>query len=209
MPNHDMHLLPLQRSDVPAAGRLLGHAFADDPVVCYYFSSNANVVPLSISLMTAAASLAVAYGTAFGLVEEERLRAVALLLPPSRKEFPLRGVIREILKRPSLWRFGPIARYFGVEDSLTPHRPKGGCWTLMTLGVEVSHQRKGYGSRLLQGVLHHAVGSTIFLETYRASNLRFYEKHGFERAATLNVHGGRGPQCWTMRLPASVPADER
>ena len=190
---------PLRRCDVEAAGALLGRAFVDDPVIRYYFPAEANRLRLCRTLMTVATSLSLTYGQAHTLFDGADLRAVGLMLPPSRHGFPITGIVRVLATRPALWRPRSIFRYFGVAESVEANRATAPLWTLMTLGVDVAHQQRGHGSDLLTQVLQSiAPAAGIFLETYKESNLGFYQKHGFEIDRTFATHGGQGPKCWTM-----------
>ncbi len=77
-------------------------------------------------------------------------------------------------------------------------------WYLPTLGVDPPCQRQGVGSALLAPVLQRADadGLSCYLETEKARNVAFYEKHGFQ-VVVEDVNPGGGPPWWGMRrLPA-------
>lgn len=187
-------------ADVEAAGTLLGAAFVDDPVIAYYFPDKASRPRLCATLTTVATSLTMELGHARILSEGGELRAVALMLPPSTPNFPLAAIVRHLAAAPSLWRPRSILRYFGVTESVDRFRPPARHWTLMTLGVDPAFHGRGYGSFLLRGALASTAGEEeVFLETYNALNLPFYRRRGFALDHTFRTHGGRGPQCWTMR----------
>jgi predicted N-acetyltransferase YhbS len=75
-------------------------------------------------------------------------------------------------------------------------------WHLMSLGVDPVHQGTGIGGTLIAPVLSEAdaAGRTCYLETTKALNLPFYERHGFQvvRSGALPSDG---PAYWTMQRP--------
>jgi len=87
------------------------------------------------------------------------------------------------------------------RDRLIP--PDG--WYLAWLGVDPSSQRSGSGAALLTHMLARldARGASAYLETEKADNVPYYQRHGFEV-----VHQGvlpeDGPGFWCLlRPPAS------
>lgn len=197
----------VRAADIEAVGALLGAAFVDDPVIAYYFPEKTSRPRLCTTLTTVATSLTMEHGHARILSEGGALRAAALVLPPSTPNFPLAAIVRHLAAVPSLWRPRSILRYFGVTGSVDRFRPRGPHWTLMTLGVDPAFQGRGYGGFLLRSALAStAREEEVFLETYNASNLPFYRRHGFALDHTFRTHGGRGPQCWTMRRARGLPA---
>lgn len=93
------------------------------------------------------------------------------------------------------------------EDPHQSHVPDGPIFCITGMAVRYSHQRQGWGTRLLHGLLSLAASEGcqgVILETSPAR--RFYERHGFtgtqkrvERDATLHV-------MWLSRLPTSAPS---
>jgi predicted N-acetyltransferase YhbS len=72
-------------------------------------------------------------------------------------------------------------------------------WYLMVLGVDPAKQGSGIGGSLIEPVIARADAAGVFcyLETFTASNLRFYKRRGFRIAAGGNIPNG-GPDFWAM-----------
>ena len=68
------------------------------------------------------------------------------------------------------------------------------------LSVDPPRQGQGVGGMLISDVLGRADTERlpVYLETLKARNVPFYEKHGFVVREHFNCHGGRGPETWTM-----------
>ena len=85
-----------------------------------------------------------------------------------------------------------------ARDVPEPH------WYLSTLGVDPPRQGQGVGSALLRPVLARAdaAGLPCYLETDKARNVPFYQKHGFEVVEEGVLPGDGGYRYWTMKRPA-------
>src|SRR5688572_32592484 len=136
----DRRLSPLAADAVGPAGRVLGAAFVDDPVMRYYFEGDADRLPPVRTTMTLAAALTVRQGIALRLDTGAGLTGIALLLPPDRRDFPLRAIVAAVLRTPTLWRPRALRRHFGVTASVEAHRPAFPCWTLLSLGIDPARQ---------------------------------------------------------------------
>lgn len=181
------------------AGRVMGRAFGDDPLMRYYFEGDEDRSEPVRNVMTLAIELTLRYGTAFRLDCSGRLTGAALLMHPGVRDFPLPAVLWAVLRTPRLWRPRALSRHFGVTDSLEAHRPKFPCWTLLSLGIEPIRQHRGHGSWLLQQVLQWLpLGSAVCLETDNELNVPLYLRHGFEVTSEFVAHGGKGPRTWAM-----------
>ena len=192
-------LAPLTSASVDQSGALLGEAFLDDPVVRYYFDGRNDRAEAVHSMMTAATTLALRFGSAWRLDVDDKLAGVALLLPPDRRDFPLAAVLLAVLRRPRLWRARGLRRYFGVAASVAAHRPEGPFQTLVSLGLRPADQGRGHGSWLLDELLGRLPSAPpVFLETYNERNLRFYAARDFRVTSRFAADGGKGPTTWTL-----------
>ena len=91
---------------------------------------------------------------------------------------------------------------FAVLEQMDLHHPKDPCWHLGVIGVDVAHQNKGLGSRVLRKGLEacDAQGLLAYLESSNPANLPFYERHGFEVIAELQ--SGASPTVRAMARAA-------
>ena len=188
----------LGRNEIASASRALGRAFFDDPLMTYLMPSDEKRMRVMTNIMGCAVRMAFPEGESYVLDTADN--GAALFLPPGRRKVPAARALGVIL--PQDWRvgFGPISRYFGVMQEWEPKHPPEDHWYLMTLGVEPERQGQGLGGRLISSVLQRAEaeGTTVYLETNKARNVTFYQKHGFRVREHFNCHGGRGPETWTM-----------
>ena len=200
----DRRLSPLAADAAVDAGRVLGAAFVDDPVLRYYFEGDVDPSTPVRSTMTLAAALTVRHGFAWRLDTDAGLSGVALLLPSEVRDFPLPAVIAAVLRTPGLWRPRALRRHFGVTASVEAHRPAFACWTLLSIGVEPARQHRGHGAWLLARVLDGLPsGAPICLETANERNLPLYRRHGFAVTSEFLADGGRGPLTWSMLRPGA------
>jgi ribosomal protein S18 acetylase RimI-like enzyme len=82
------------------------------------------------------------------------------------------------------------------------HIPPGG-WYLPWLGVDPESQRSGVGSALLNDMFARLdpQGIATFLETEKAANVPYYQRHGFAVVHEGTLPDG-GPDFWSMlRIP--------
>ena len=186
----------LTPSDLDAAQRVLGRAFADDPIMEFVFRGRPN----------AAAGI----GRLFRLFAGEHVRhdgcsittdetAIALWAPPG--EWKL-AWSRQLRMAPSLLRlfglgsFGHLAGYTRMEqqhDAMPPEH-----WYLSVIGTDPDHQGKGAGSALITPVIERCdeQGLGAYLESSKAENVPYYRRFGFE---VVEEHAFRGgPSYWRM-----------
>lgn len=200
---HREETLPLDRGGAAEAGRVLGSAFVDDPLMRYYFEGEEDRSRPVRKTMILATSLTLRYGTAFRIDCDGCLVGVALLLPPSVRDFPPLAVMGAVLRTPSLWRPRSLSRHFRAASAIEAHRPQIPCCTLLSMGVAPAHQRCGHGTSLLRQVLKwSAAEGCVCLETHNERNLAFYRGRGFHIMSEFVLDNGRGPRTWTMIRPS-------
>ena len=178
-------IIKLDKTQVKAAGEVLGRALQDDPVSVYDIpvTEKRHAVIKHVFQMTSC--LGVKYGETHAT--SLNLEGVAVWLPYINKEYKFIADIRCSLKA-KFYKLGRDAgkRIKPIEEHSTKvHREfaPGDHWYLQTLGVEPTHQGKGYGSLLMEYMLEK-IDSTnplpIFLETSTEINVKFYKRFGFE-----------------------------
>jgi ribosomal protein S18 acetylase RimI-like enzyme len=94
------------------------------------------------------------------------------------------------------------------EQQPVRERAAGGrpFWYLPWLGVDPALQRTGAGGTLLRHMFTRldADGAPCILETEKAQNVPYYERHGFVVAHHAVLPNG-GPPYWTMVREPSAP----
>lgn len=108
--------------------------------------------------------------------------ACALLLYPDKKKTTLKSIILDIRLILKCVGFKNLKKAINRESLIKSHHPKGTLIYLWFIGVKVSEQNKGYGSRLLQDIIlkNEHQNRTICLETSTVKNIPWYEQFGFE-----------------------------
>ena len=78
------------------------------------------------------------------------------------------------------------------------HHPRERHWYLQMLGTDPDWQGHGMGSAIMAPVLERCdrEGERVYLESSKMRNIPFYERHGFEVTAEIQVP--RGPVVWAM-----------
>ncbi len=99
-------------------------------------------------------------------------------------------------------RWSEVFRQLDAIHPVEPHAYLG------ILGVAVSRQGQGVGSRLLNAWLGDvdAEGVPSYLETDKETNVVFYQRAGFEVIEQAKIYGTR---VWCMRRPAKQSPHDR
>lgn len=181
-----------------AAAEALGRAFFDDPLLEYLMPDDGKRSRVMTPLMLCAVQMAYPEGHCY--TTSTGPLGAALFMPPGKPKVPMSRLARVVL--PQVPRFGvaPLLRYMGVMDELEKKHPRTPHWYLATLGVDPEHQGQGLGGHLISAILQRADAdrTPVYLETNKARNVPFYEKHGFQVVEHFNCHAGKGPETWTM-----------
>ena len=197
----------IDQAKVEQAGKVLGRAFWDDPAAMYVMPDDAKRADQLAWFMTNAAR----YGDLFGSVDTtaEKVEGAAIWLPPeethvSDEKMSEAGFdeLPDRLGEDGYERFGNM---FGRMDELHERDVPEPHWYLFILGVDPPRQGQGLGSAIIRRGLARAdeEGLPCYLETMKARNVPFYQKHGFEVVVDEIVPNG-GPRLWTMKRQPKV-----
>jgi len=178
-------IITLDKSQIKAAGEVLGRALKDDPVSVYDIPDKEKRHAVMKHVFQMTSCWGVKYGETHAT--SPNLEGIAVWLPYINKEFKEIINIGCLLKakfyklgREAGKRIKPIEEYnTKVHREFAP----GDHWHLQTLGVEPTHQGKGYGSLLMEFMLEKIDNSKplpVFLETSTEINVKFYKRFGFE-----------------------------
>jgi ribosomal protein S18 acetylase RimI-like enzyme len=124
--------------------------------------------------------------------------AAAIWLPPGHWRVPPLALARGLGKviRAGGYR---VPRMLGRLTAVEKEHPPGpDHWYLEAIGVVLSHQGQGLGSRLLakRTAQFDAQGMPAYLECSNERNIALYERHGFRVTKSLTFRNG--PPQWLM-----------
>jgi ribosomal protein S18 acetylase RimI-like enzyme len=182
----------LSESQIKPAGEVAARAFHNDSVTVHLFpeeSKRAGLVPLYEFDL----SYCLLYGETYAT--SPNLEGIAAWLPPGETDMPWRKMFRAgawsllFRAKPSIFmRLLPLFR--ASVNARKRHTPFPH-WYLSLLCVAPEHQKKGYGSTLLNPVLARIDSEHLpcYLETTEERNVPFYERHGFRVVEIAKVPG--------------------
>lgn len=188
-------------SERAAISDCLSRAFEDDPISRYLFPRKSSRRSRLVSFYGMALAIISEHGAIY---TDERRRGAAVWRAPSP---PRVGVVRgtaDALRLLAILR-GSTGRAMNLDGVVAPARLEEPHWYLAILGTEPDLQGRGIGSALLAPVLDRCDedGVPAYLESSKAENVPFYERHGFRVTCELRVP--EGPLLWPMvREPKAV-----
>lgn len=184
------------------AATVLARALAHDPISRYAFAGApawTALVPLFLSYVHSGGFLVDT------VPDEATIYGVALWVPPAPAA-PDHSVDQESLYVTEAVRDWPeqardrFDATFAHLDAIHARLMPQPHWHLATLGVDPDHQRRSYGSALLQSrtAVIDTAGYSCYLDTATADGVRLYERHGFRVVEAGEVPGTPIPY-WAMR----------
>jgi ribosomal protein S18 acetylase RimI-like enzyme len=176
-------------------------AFSTDPVARWSYADPHQYLGHFPALVRAVGGKAFAHGTGYHV---NGFAAAALWLPPG---IELDGEALAAVVRGSV-AADRQAAVFAAFEQMGRHHPREPHWYLPLIGVDPVHQRKGYGSALLQQALRECDRDHLpaYLESTNSANIPLYERHGFRVLATIQV--GSSPPIFPMlREPRQSPPE--
>lgn len=188
-------------TDLPAIGRALAAAFADDPVWAYMTSPRANWRARAAAWFEADAR-AQLRGHGEVLVDDS-VRGAAIWSPPGRWKGTLGEAAAIAVPSARLFRLRTVRaiRLLNAMERAHPVDPPH--WYLAIVGTDPAHQGSGVGGALIRAVTDRCdeQGLGAYLESSKEQNVPFYGRHGFEVVERIEPSGQ--PATWRMwRDPA-------
>lgn len=177
-------------ADVPRLGDTFARAYLDDPMMTWYVGERADRLARLQRFFTAALGRLVRGSSREVWTTSDVAGGAHWARPGSGPVSP-----REMLPGvPAVLRsLGPagMRRSARAYRVLQRHRPAALHLYLEGLATHPDHQRRGVASALVGEMLAHADGdgAGAYLETQRAENVPFYERHGFRVTAEIDVPG--------------------
>jgi GNAT superfamily N-acetyltransferase len=170
-------------------------AFSTDPAARWTYPDPDRYLTHFPAIVRAFAGRAFAHG---GARHVDGFAGAALWLPPGIQ--PDADTLASALRQSVAAE--RQAAVFAVFEQMERYHPREPHWYLPLIGTDPVHQRRGYGSALLQHTLgqcdrEHA---PAYLESSNPVNIPLYERHGFKVLATIQV--GSSPPIFPMLRPA-------
>lgn len=191
--------IPLQKSEIPAAAKVLAAAFEDDPAMSWVLpDAGARLRGLERLFATELRHQHFAGGGVDAVHSPDgALMGVAAWDPPhgwrSSQATTLRmlpGVIRALGRH--------TRNGMAMDEVLEAVHPETPHWFLSAIGTVPAARGGGYGKALLRRRLERcdAAGLPAYLESSKHGNIPFYERFGFAVVQEAPLPGG--PSLWTM-----------
>lgn len=183
---------PAGPDDIARLALTATRAFADDPVMRWFFPDDVEYFALNPQL--------VAYmcrrwqATDSQWCTDDGV-ALAGWVPPGRPEV---WVERPAIDHPER----RLAKFAAVSAALGEHTPPEPHWYLNMLATHPDWQRQGLGAALMSIVFEVAdeQGIDCYLETETVENVAYYRHHGFEVRSEWDLRTDQddGPHMWGM-----------
>lgn len=165
------------RKDAATVGRIIGQAFADDPVSLWVMRKPSLITRFMTRL---AKGIYVPHGMAEYLTDE---RGATMWLPPGQKNDLSPGQTAMLALDSVLYgEPGAIGRGLDFSKHMAAVKPKEPHFYLFTIGVVPGAQGKGLGGALLRAGLEQVDRASMpaYLESSKEQNIPLYQRHGFE-----------------------------
>ena len=205
----DLQITALPLSSLDEAAEIQARAFFEDPLFEFVFPEAGGRRARLPWLMR----MGVAYGCLFGHVDTTAgsMLGHAVWLPPGATHVADERLAQAGFVNPEAHMgAGALARFGAFMDQISPIHDRlvpEPHWYLMILGVDPPHQGQHVGSALIDSTLARADAEErrCYLETAKARNVAFYQKHGFDVVEEADIAGG-GPHVWMMVRAARTRA---
>lgn len=190
-------------SNVERVINIIVLAFRADPVARWFYPDAQRYRENFPRFVEAFARAALEHGSADCV---DNYAGAALWLPPGiyPDEKALFTLLQNTIPEPDR------AGVFALLEQMETHHPAEPHWYLPMIGVDPTHQCKGYGSALLRHALERCdgEGKLAYLESSSPQNIPLYERHGFESLGTIQV--GSSPKLFPMqRRPRRFTTGEK
>ncbi len=174
----------LSKNHVTPAAETLSCTFEDYPIFTFLFPEKLKRKEKLLALFVGLGR----YGLRYGYVHasSQNFEGVAIWLNSEVMKMTLISYIRcgflKVLRKVGLkytMRYLKLLDFMGELHDKHMSEPH---WHLAFLGVRPEHQRKGYGTLLMDEMLNYSKNDNwpYYLETAEEKNIDFYEKFGFK-----------------------------
>lgn len=183
-------------SDAEWVARVLGAAFADDPVISWMFGDqDAARRDAHRAFGVWVRRIHLAKGA---VVRHAAGGSVACWAPPDRWRLSITQQLRLLPSMAGIFGITRLPTTLGGLREMADRHPTEPHWYLAFLGTVPAEQGRGLASDLLAERLAHCdrIGAAAYLEASRPANVPFYERVGFRPVETFVLPDG--PPVTTM-----------
>jgi GNAT superfamily N-acetyltransferase len=208
-----MAIRALEPADIRATAALLARAMDDDPAYRFLFPRGQSRVAGLEDFFARNLRTHLPYRCTYVGAIGRAVVATVTMRPPDGVSISMRTMIRRGLL-PFAFAHGPGAvrrlltlknAYDGIESRLARGERH---WLVHMMAVDSARQGRGFGSRLLDGILNATVDARTngerplaLLTTHKERNVVFYERAGFEidGMQSMSLMGEAPYPVWSMR----------
>lgn len=180
----------LKGPDLPAAVGIVARGMRDNPLHIAALGNDANQRTNRLTgMFKVALPLVLSKGLVLGAFDDQTLVGIAGMIAPGHCQPTLMEKLTLTPRVVPAVGFEAAARVRSWLDQWAKYDLRQPHWHLGPVAVDAHLQGTGIGTRLMHEYcsrldLAHATG---YLETDKASNVKFYEKFGFETIASAPV----------------------
>ncbi len=178
-------LYKLQKEDIPNAVSVLVDAFQHDPIWNKIFEHVSWSDPKLSAFFETPIRYCLHYGEVYAT--SKNLEGIAAWLPGNLAEMSFWRLIRSGAIRSGMkigFQLGKKMKpvYRPLEEDRSRNMKGRSFIYLQIIGVATAHQRKGFGTKLLEAIIEQSerIGIPLYLETETEINVAIYEKFGFK-----------------------------
>lgn len=197
----------LRASEVDAAAKMLARAFHEDPGALIIEPDPLRRPATIEAFFAPVVRWALPFGhVAAAVAAAGRIAGVATFVPPGHEapteaELATAGfAVAEAAFPEAAARNGPMVAFLEAQHAAAISGPH---WRLEFFGVDPAFQGSGLGGRLI-GTGHakaDAAGERVWLETFTAANVRWYEARGYRVVGEAAVPGSAFTLWGLIREP--------
>lgn len=194
-PAPSVTIRPLAPAEIDEAVAMLARAFREDPGALIIEPDPIRRPAVLRAMFAPVVRWALPFGhVAAGLTTEGAVAGIATFVPPghdtpSETELAAAGVGEAAGTFPeAAARNGPMVAFLEAQHAASIWGPH---WRLEFFGVDPAFQATGLGSRLIETghAKADAAGERVWLETFTAENVRWYEARGYRVVSEAPVPG--------------------
>jgi ribosomal protein S18 acetylase RimI-like enzyme len=175
---------------MPSAVGIIARGMRDNPLHISALGNDADLRSKRLAgMFTVALPLVLSKGTVLGAFDGGTLVGIAGMIAPGHCQPTLSEKLTLTPRIVPAVGFGVAARVLRWLDAWAQHDPRQPHWHLGPVAVDAHLQGTGIGTGLMNEYCSRLDATHVagYLETDKASNVRFYEKFGFETIASAPV----------------------